>query len=275
MLDRFKKPLIIISLIIVVILMLVSFGGRDRVSFIESKLGGFFAPIQRFFSGVGAKIETSVEPLFNVFNYKRLNENLSNENQRLKEEIIQLIMSKKELTELSELKAALRFVETDRQSSVVSCNVIAKDSGNWFNVFVIDAGRAQGVTKNSTVITGKGLVGLVHEVGAHWSKVVAIIDQKSSVAFEMLQTDNDYDGMVTGTKYFELYGDFYDPNATASVGEYIVTSGLGIYPKGIMIGRIDEVIEDHDLLLKKVKINPVVNFRKLNKVMVIPYKENR
>ena len=52
-------------------------------------------------------------------------------------------------------------------------------------------------------------------------------------------------------------------------GDVIVTSGLGLYPEGIQIGEINEVIEDNNNLLKFVKIKPYANFKKLDKVMIL------
>ena len=270
--NRYSKTIMVIVGIMLVVLMVLSFGGRDRITFIESKLGSALAPIQRFFTSVGNFIDDKTEPLLNVLNYKNLNENISKENEALKEQIVSLTMYQKELAELQELKRALNYIGTDTNLSYVSCNVIAKDVGNWFNMFTIDAGSNHGVTKNSTVINGKGLVGLVYEVGESWSKVISIIDQKSSVGFEMLKVADDYDGILSGTINFELIGELYDPHATTvKEGDYIVTSGLGMYPKGILIGKINEVIVDKDLLLNKIKVTPVVDFKKINKVMVIPY----
>jgi rod shape-determining protein MreC len=140
-------------------------------------------------------------------------------------------------------------------------------------MFTIDAGAKQGVTKNSTVINGEGLVGLVYEVGEEWSKVIAIIDHRSSVGFEMLRVTDDYDGVLSGTTNYDLLGELYDPQAKVSVGDYIVTSGLGIYPKGILIGKIYEVVENKDLILNRIKVTPAVDFKRINKVMVIPYSE--
>lgn len=272
--NRYSKSILVIIGILLVILMALSFGGRDRITFIESRLGSALAPIQRFFTSVGNFIDDKTEPMLNVLNYKNLNENLSKENEALKEQIVSLTMYQKELAELQELKRALNYVEEDANLSYVSCNVIAKDVGNWFNMFTIDAGLNQGITKNSTVINGKGLVGLVYEVSDTWSKVISIVDQKSSVGFEMLKVSEDYDGILSGTTNYELIGELYDPLATTvKEGDYIVTSGLGMYPKGILIGKIYEVIVDKDLLLNKIKVTPVVDFKKINKVMVIPYNE--
>ncbi len=273
--NRYKKIVLVLITFVLLILMFISFGGRERITFIESKLGSLMLPIQKTLTSIGNFVDEKTEPILNVLNYKSLNENLSKENEMLKEQVVTLTMNQKELTELKDLKLALRYVERMDSEGYISCNVIAKDMGNWFNMFTIDAGSIQGVTKNSTVINGKGLVGLVYEVGENWSKVISIIDQKSSVGFEMLRVDNDFDGILSGTTNYELIGELFDPKATVTVGDYIVTSGLGMYPKGIMIGQVYEVDMDKDLILNKIKVTPVVDFKKINKVMVIPYVEKQ
>ncbi|GAB6109600.1 rod shape-determining protein MreC [Fusibacter bizertensis] len=273
--NRYRKFVLIFVGTLLLILMVLSFGGRDRITFIESKLGSFIMPVQRFFTSIGNFVDEKTEPVINVLNYKDLNENLSKENEALKEQIVALTMSQKELSELKDLKQALRYIDSSLNNNYVSCEVVSKDMGNWFNMFTIDAGSTQGITKNSTVINGNGLVGLVYEVGENWSKVISIIDQKSSVGFEMLRVTNDFDGILSGTTNYELIGDLFDPKADVKVGDYIVTSGLGMYPKGILIGKIYEVIVDKDLILNRIKVTPVVDFRKIDKVMVIPYSEQK
>ncbi len=269
--NRYKKIVLVLIGILLVLLMALSFGGRDRITFIESKLGSILMPIQKFFTSIGNFVDEKTEPIINVLNYKDLNENLSQENEMLKEQIVSLTMSQKELSELNDLKMALKFVDNELNNGYISCNVVSKDIGNWFNMFTVDAGREQGITKNSTVINGSGLVGLVYEVGENWSKVISIIDQKSSVGFEMLRVSNDYDGVLSGTTNYELIGELFDPKASVKINDFIVTSGLGMYPKGILIGKIYEVVSDKDLILKRIKVTPVVDFKKINKVMIIPY----
>ena len=270
--NRYKRIVLVVIGILLIVLMALSFGGRDRITFIESKLGSIIMPIQKFFTSIGNFIDEKTEPVINVLNYKDLNENLSQENEMLKEQIVSLTMSQKELSELNELKLALKYVDQNLNSGYISCNVVSKDMGNWFNMFTVDAGSNQGITKNSTVINGNGLVGLVFEVGENWSKVISIIDQKSSVGFEMLRVSDDYDGILSGTTNYELIGELFDPKATVKVNDFIVTSGLGMYPKGILIGKIYEVVSDKDLILNRIKVTPAVDFKKINKVMIIPYK---
>ncbi len=271
--ERYKQASIIIVGIIILISMILSFGGRDRITAIESGLGSLLLPVQKFLSSVGNFIDEKTDPILNIFEYKTLNENLADENAYLKEQIVRLTMQQKELSELKELKSALKYIDQSSQSHYVSSNVISKDIGNWFNVFTIDAGAKHGVTKNSTVINGSGLIGLVYEVGEDWSKVLAIIDHKSAVGFEMLKITDDYNGVINGTVNYELVGELFDPQAKIKVNDYVVTSGLGMYPKGILIGQIYEVIDDRDALLTRVKVKPVVDFKRIDKVMVIPYTE--
>ena len=259
--------------IILIVLMAISFGGRERITFIESQIGTVLSPVQRFLSGIGNFVDEKTEPIINVLNYKTLNEDLTLENENLKEQIVALTLQQKELKELEDLSQSMNYINRFSIKDYVACNVISKDIGNWFNLFTIDAGANQGVLKNSTVINGSGLVGLVYEVGDNWSKVISIIDHKSAVGFEMLRVTDDYDGILNGTSNYELVGELYDPKAVVHTNDYIVTSGLGMYPKGILIGRIYEVIDDKDLFLKKIKVVPAVNFKKINKVMVIPYHE--
>lgn len=272
--ERYKKVIITVVGIILILLMVISFGGRDRITVIESQLGSIFIPVQRFLTNIGNYIDEKTEPIINVLNYKELNEDLTKENEFLKEQIVGLTMSQKELNELKQLKSALKYVDNSQLDSIVSANVIAKDIGNWYNMFTIDVGYDQGITKNSTVVNGNGLVGLVYEVGEKWSKVIAIIDHKSSVGFEMMRVSDDYVGTLSGTTNYELIGELFDPKANVVVDEYIVTSGLGMYPKGILVGQIYEVIEDRDQLLKRIKVMPVVDFKKIDKIMVIPYLED-
>ncbi len=272
--EGYKKVIVVVVGVFLIILMAISFGGRDRITWVESKLGDVIAPVQRALSGFGNFLNDRIEPIVNVLNYKSLNEELTSENERLKEKVVSLTMTQKELNELESLSNRLNYVDSHQIEDYVTCNVIAKDTGNWFNMFTIDAGSNQGITKNSTVITGRGLVGLVYETGDSWSKVISIIDHKSSVGFEMLRADNDFDGTLNGTTHYELVGDLYDTKAQVADGDYIITSGIGMYPKGILIGQIYEVVDDKDLFLKQIKVKPAVDFKKLNKVMVIPYHDD-
>lgn len=268
-----RNTLIALAVLILFSLMLMSVLGRNGITLIEDKLGGIVMTIGRGFSAIGSFVDEKVEPFFNVLSYKQQNENLRKQIESLREELISVTLTRKDKTELERLERALHITRGIDDKRKIGANVIGKDPGNWFHIFTVDVGSKQGVTKNSTVINGKGLIGIVYEVGENWSKVMSIIDQKNSVAFEIIKSKDDFDGVVGGSKNFELVCEFYDPDAEYEIGDYLMTSGVGIYPKGIMIGKIVKSLGEPDELYKKALVEPVVDFRKIKKVLIIKYEE--
>ena len=154
---------------------------------------------------------------------------------------------------------------------------MGKNDGNYYTSFTISAGKNQNVQKDGIVLTGKGLVGRIYEVSDNYSKAISILDSKSSVSFQVLREER-YTGIASQNvtmdyeyKDFEGYikGYLFDINYKVLPGDIIITSGLGLYPKGIPIGSIDKIIEDKNNLLKYVKIKPYVNLKKIDKVMIL------
>lgn len=270
-----KGALMIVTLvtIILIIVMGMSLGGRARLTGPENIFGSMIMPVQRLLYQTGHVIESTIRPIFSFRSIDKENQELKKENEELLKEIVELQLTQNELSELRNLSKALNYIEEEKKYQYVSASVTGKDTGNWFNVFTIDVGSRQGIQKDSPVINGKGLIGRVYEVGDNWAKIITIIDNKSSVSFEVLR-QNEYIGVIRGSVKVQLSGFLIDPQAEVVVGDKLITSGLSIYPKGILIGEILEVSKKEDELLKNIVIEPAVNFKKIDKVMVlVPLKE--
>ena len=54
------------------------------------------------------------------------------------------------------------------------------------------------------------------------------------------------------------------------IGDEIITSGLGMYPKGVMLGKIVDIVEDKEGLLKTIKVSSYIDFKEIQRVLVIP-----
>lgn len=267
---RWRAWLTLISAVVLIIVIGLTMGGRDRVTSVENLLGSVITPVQLTLHGAGNAIADKVAPLVEVWSYKEINAQLKAENEKLRNDLIKATLTSQELINLSDLRTSLNYAKAQNISNYITCDIIAKDSGNWYNLFVINAGAKKGVLKNSTVLCGEGLVGLVYEVGDDWSKVVSIVDNKSAVGFEIMDVQNNFDGRVSGDSNGSLNGYLYDPQANVRTGQKIITSGLGVYPRGILIGEIKEVIVNKDNLLKEIVVDPEVDFLKLERVFVIP-----
>ena len=203
---------------------------------------------------------------------------LEKENEELKAKVIDLNSKAAKVESLESLKKSLNYISTDRMKSIVSGSVIEKNDGNWYKSFVLNVGEKDGVEKNSIVINGKGLVGIVYEVSGNSCKAISLLDSKSAVSFKIVNNTAAKGVISTSTssgkeKAYEsngyLNGYMFDSGYEVVQGDIIVTSGMGLYPEDIPIGEIEKVIDDKNKSLKSVVIKPYVNFKDVNDVMII------
>jgi len=271
--NRVKRWFIIFIALVVITIMGLTMGGRERVTFVENAVGAIVTPIQKGVYGVGSFIGDKIRPIVSIWKLEDENKSLLAENESLNARLIEAQLTNEEYEDLKSLQTVLNYVDEHGVEDYITCNVIGKDIGNWYNMFMIDAGTKDGVTKYSAVVNGNGLVGLVYEVGYNWAKVVTVIDNKTSIAFEVLGADQSYDGMLHGSVNSIISGELLDAHAKVNVGDTIVTSGLGVLAKGIHIGSISQVLYNEDDLLTEIIVEPSVNFKNINRVFVIVKEE--
>lgn len=254
--------------IILIIIIGITAKQRENITVIEKWIGNIVTPIQNVIGRGVNGIRQGVDFIAGIANLRVENETLKKEIELLQQEVLRLNMTRSQLEELRDLKYALNYIEDDNKHKIISAGITGKSPSSWFNIFTVDAGENQGVRKDSIILDSNGLVGRVYEVGGNWSKVVSIIDNSSSVSFQIMR-DSNLQGIVTGSVTNEITGYLFDPLADIIVGDKIVTSGLGIYPKGIIIGEIVEVDKSGDHLLKTIKVDPAVNFKRITKVIIM------
>lgn len=268
--NEFKKRKIMAGAAVLLLLLLIiaTFGGGGEISPIENFAGKNIALLQRGFT-VGADFFGNIlNPVANIWRLDKINKELEIENQELRRKLIAATLSQKEMEDLSEMKKALNYAEK-KGYGFLTCDVVSKDPGTWFNMFIINKGTKDGVFPEAAVINGDGLIGIVYEAGKDWSKVVSIIDNRSSVSFKLLDEDDFSIGIVEGGVERGLSGYLFDPKAEVMTGQEIITSGLGIYPEGLLIGTISDVIIEKNELLKNIKVDQAVDFKSINRVMVL------
>jgi rod shape-determining protein MreC len=203
---------------------------------------------------------------------------IEKENDKLKQEVIDLNKQIDEVDSLSSLKKSLDFVDEKYNTKNISATVVGKNDGNWYDSFIIGAGSSDGVKNESIVVNGNGLVGMVYEVSKNYSKAISLLDTKSSVSFKLLKDDK-FKGVITQNSTLEdkenyknkghLNGYMFDNSYDVLPGDVVVTSGLGLYPKGIPIGEIDKVIDDKNKSMKYVVVKPYADFKNIDDVKII------
>jgi rod shape-determining protein MreC len=150
----------------------------------------------------------------------------------------------------------------------VAAEVIAKDPSAWFKTVIIDKGQADGLTKGLPVVMPQGIVGQVIEVANHYSKVMLILDRNSAVDGLVQRTRAR--GVLKGESTDQLHLAYVLRKKDVQIGDIVVSSGLdGIYPKGLRIGLVSEVIEHEADIFHEVTISPFVDFEQLEEVLVV------
>ena len=181
-----------------------------------------------------------------------------------------LIQDQAELTRLEQL------YDLDEEYSdypKIAARIISKDPGNWYDTFMINRGSSDGVRVDNNVIAGKGLVGIVTEVGSNWATVRAIIDDSSNVSAMTVSTDDNcvVEGDLELIDEGKLrFTQLYDQEDRVTVGERIVTSSISEkYVEGLFIGYVSEIELDTNNLTKTGTLVSPVDFQHLKDVFVI------
>lgn len=267
-----KRPLFIVILvsILLVTLMIATTKHGQLPEKIEKPLLYVISPVQKIFY-------TASNGINNLFANILEDRNLQIENRELRKRVEILereLLEKNELEKQNKrLKGLLDFAEDSDRITVTGARVIAKNPGNWFNIMVIDKGTKNGVDVNMAVVTERGLVGRVFQVGPNWAKVRTIVDGQSSVSGIIERTRDN--GLVKGNNAMGLEDGMcrmiYLPlDSDLKPGDKVLTSGLGdIFPKGIYIGEVKEVIDEKRDFFKTAIIEPGVDFERIEEVLVV------
>src|SRR6185436_17443245 len=133
----------------------------------------------------------------------------------------------------------------------------------------IDKGTADGVEPGRAVLTPDGLVGRAERSTPHETRVLTLLNRDCAVAARIERT------RVDGVLEWEFGSQpvlnlrYISSQEDVQVGDRVVTSGLGgIFPAGIRIGTVAKVALDPNGLMKEIVIDPAVDFRSVEEILV-------
>ncbi len=193
-------------------------------------------------------------------------EKLLRDNERLLQRVHALeeyALENRRLRELLDFKKRTKL-------RLLPARVIAMpDPGEPTKVIVIDKGSFDGIEKNRAVVTAQGVVGRTWSVGPTSARVLLLTDTRSAVS-SLLQRTRER-GIVWGTGFSDrLRMQRVRSVLGLEAGEAVVTSGLGgVYPKGLMVGRVKAVSDMSDQLFEYLDLTPGMDFSKLEEVLIV------
>mgnify|MGYP001194568856 CR=1 FL=1 len=194
---------------------------------------------------------------------KQRNAQLQTENRTLRSE---LVHSEEIALENERLRQLLGFKQ-DLDVETLPARVIAEDASSWFRTILIDKGSEDGVEPGMPVVAAEGVVGRVVRSISGQARVLLITDASSAMA--ALIQHNRARGICRG-KGDDLAFDFVLRQEDVNVGDRVVTSGMGgIFPKGLVIGRISAFHRQEFSLFQSIEVTPAVDFAHLEEILVL------
>jgi rod shape-determining protein MreC len=236
---------------------------------IEGLLSQAVVPLQKGISQIVAQVGSLSQTARDLRELRQRNEELAAENARLLLEIIRLREIEVEAALQRDL---LNFAQShpsfDIQGAHIVGLVIGRDPSNLQRYATLDVGRKAGVVRNMPVVTNRGLVGRISEVGESWSRVLLITDVSSSV--NAITQSTRATGLVEGRPDGLPVMRDIPQGDTLSVGDTVFTSGLGgNFPRQILIGQITAVERNDYDLYQTAIVQPTVDFNHLEMVLII------
>ena len=258
---------VIITVIILIAIVVLSNTDLNKVSFIENIFSSIAMPIQNGLTYLKNKIEGNDSFFTDVKNLETENEELKKKNSELEQSLRELEIIK---SENETLKEYVNLKDKYLEYKTLPAYIINKNINNYEKTIVINVGSKNGIKPKMTVIADKGLVGYVVSTTENTSKVQTIIDSATSVS-SIISTSKEAI-IVSGTleNNYTLKASYIPTDATLLENDNVETSGIGgIYPKGIHIGTIKQIVNTKNNIDRYAYIETAVDFSKLQTVLVI------
>ncbi len=227
------------------------------------------APVQKLFSGIGGFVGRGVS-YFTDF------DDLKAENEALKKQIRDMEQTVRDaqlaIEENNRLHQQLGQPRNVRDLTTITAEVIARNPGDWATTLTLDKGSSHGVEEGNIVITEDGMVGYVSSVASNYCEVITVVDVEMQCGALITRTresaiaEGNYDLMAENL----LRLSYLKEGADVVKGDTVETSGRGgVFPKGVMIGTVEEVLHEENGISYYAEIKPFVDVDTVTSVSIV------
>lgn len=266
-----RKPWILLIALLVAHWVAVSLNeapGQGGRRLIQVWVLTVFAPLEEGFTWFTSGISNTWNNYFALRGAKEENKYLHERNAQLESEIIRLRDAQQRV---ASLEAQLNLKQTQPYQSV-QARVVGRDANQWFNTVIIDHGSFSGVAEGQPVLTSEGLVGRVIHAAPNAARVLLLTDERSGAGAVIGQlADSRVLGVVRGKNASLCEMKIVSAgDVKIQPGEVVLTSGQdGIYPRGLIIGRVARVAADAGGNPAQIEIAPAAALARLETVSVL------
>jgi rod shape-determining protein MreC len=267
-----NKRLIVLLVSIIILVALIGFSLRERSQpswpeqFVKDTSGW-----------VQSLVSKPTQYLVGFFGNLQDLQNTYQENKQLKTRVDKLVSLEAQVQKLEKDNKQLRDVlgekETLSDYKPLPATVIGRNPDRWHELLIIDKGKINGIEQNMAVMTATGLVGKIKSVNQFSSTVqlLSALDPKNRISAFIQGEANAY-GLVEGydQEKKQLLVKRIPYDAKVKKGQTVITSGLGgVFPPGLLIGKVVSVKTDQYGLNQTAYIKPGADFYDIEDVLVI------
>src|SRR5690625_4738962 len=221
-----------------------------------------------------------VNSIVNTFNNIKDIKNVYEENKVLREKIAEYKSIVYDVQELKKDNDELRDI-LDKQESIfdyqpIHATVTSRSPERWVSNVTVNKGSKHGVKDNMAVITADGMIGKIQNTSQFTSTVQLLtgFDQFNQIS-AMISRDDEKDVFGIIENYDEeteslLFKIIEESEQNVEKGEIVVSSGMGgVFPAGLTIGTVDEVVPDRYGLTKTAREKPAADSYSLNHGIIV------
>ena len=243
-------------------------GGRANP--ISAALGVITTPVRSGLSSLAGWMEDR-------YNYSFRYDELAAENEALKQRIAELEEAARTgqdaIEENERLRDLLGLRARRTDLTLEDAKVTARGASNWTSTLTLSKGTNYGINPGNCVVDQYGnLVGIVSETAYNWSTVITVVDTDLEMGALVARTDSpailEGDFSLMGQGKLKLT--YLPENTQFLSGDQVLTSGMGgVYPSGLVVGTMDEILADPTGMGRYAVITPAADLDDLRQVFVI------
>ena len=192
---------------------------------------------------------------------------------KLKDQIQNLTIENAHLKTVLEeskiLEKQISFLE-DRSYKAVSARITSRSTENLSQTIFINRGSKHGIKNGYPVIIDNGIIiGVIHEV-QDYSATILLLTSYNSLLNSSIQNDIQSIGVVKGSHNLSLLMNYIPQSDNIELKQVAITSGVdNNIPKGLLVGRIQKIINEPGSLFQQVFLQPFFNINEMSIVSII------
>ncbi len=262
-----SRLLLVLLLVSSLFLITLDLRGVNLAGSIRSGVTTVFSPIEGFFSKVFSPIGSFTSDVRNFGRSKSRITELEKEVDLLKS---QKVLDEDVVGQLNQLKQVLDLAGRG-EYKVVAARVINRGSTATFKqTITIDAGSSDGISKNMTVISEAGLVGVVKSVASNSSIVLLMSDPTFKIGVRIAGTQSI--GVVSGQGGNKYLLQLLDATGEIKVGDNLVARGSqngSPFVPGVPVGTVSSVQSNSSSITQNADVEGASNLERIGVVAVV------